>query len=137
MLFAAQRKLGIDDAAWRALLERTAAVASSTELDQAGFDVLIRELERLGFKNTARDKPFGARPGFATPPQVVLINRLAAELWGDEHSDQSLRTWLRRFHHVDHARFVAFVRARGVIEGLKAQLARHAAPEADLPPPAA
>jgi hypothetical protein len=96
MLFAARRKLGLDEPTWLALLERTAGVASSTELDHAGFDVLVRELERLGLKNTARDKPFGARPGFATPPQVALINRLAAELCG-ERADQALRAWLRRF----------------------------------------
>ena len=135
MLFAARKKLGIDDAAWRALLERAACVTSSTELDQTGFDVLIRKLERLGFRNTSRDKPFGARPGFATPPQVALINRLAAELWG-EHADKALRTWLRRFFSVDHLRFLGFDEARGVIEGLKAQLER-GAETADAQAPAA
>lgn len=124
MLFVARRQLGMDDdPMWRSLIERVAGVRSSTELDQAGFDLVIRQLEAAGFKNTSRDKPFGSRPGFATGPQVALITRLAAEIWGAD-SAKALSTWLRRFHRVDHLRFVGFAQARAVIEGLKTILAR-------------
>lgn len=123
---AAKRQLGLDDDAYRALLERVACVRSSSDLDQAGFTLLVLELERLGFNNTSRGKPFGNRPGFATGPQVALITKLAGAYFG-EGSDKALNTWLRRTYHVDHLRFLGFDQARGAIEGLKAMAARRQA----------
>jgi hypothetical protein len=121
---AARRQLNLDAGAYRALLMRVAGVTSSTELDQGGLTRLILELERAGFNNTSRGKPFGERPGFATGAQIALIKKLWGEYVGEAGSETGLSTWLRRTCHCDHLRFLGVDEARGAIEGLKVMVAR-------------
>jgi hypothetical protein len=127
MVQAARRQLDLDDATWRALLERVAGVRSSSDLDQATFTALVFDLERLGFNNTSRGKPFGERPGFATGAQLALIKRLWGEYIAQPGGETGLSTWLRRTYHIDHLRWLGFDQARGAIEGLKAMVNRRKA----------
>ncbi len=123
LLHVAASKLGLDRDAYEAVLQAQAGVRSSTELSNEGFDKVIRRLEELGFRNTARRtrryRPAGpAQP--VTPDQQRLIEELYRQLeWTDPARKMGFnkrcckKSWPQS--RTDAAK---------VIEGLKAILAR-------------
>ncbi|MGH6914671.1 MAG: phage protein GemA/Gp16 family protein, partial [Geminicoccales bacterium] len=82
ILHVARKQLGMDDDAWRALLAPAAFVTSSTKLGQGGFNLVMLELERLGFKSRSARRNYGNRPGMATDAQVAKIRVLWREWSG-------------------------------------------------------
>lgn len=52
LIHVAKAKLGMEEADYRALLMRAAGVSSSSQLDVAGFNMVMAEFERLGFRGT-------------------------------------------------------------------------------------
>ncbi|WP_374348574.1 gp16 family protein [Chitinimonas sp.] len=73
----AKQQLAMDDASYRALLQRVALVDSASKLDRAGQDAVLAEMQRLGFK-PARNS-HGKRP---KPPasRAGLIAKIEAQL---------------------------------------------------------
>lgn len=123
LIHVAKRELKLTDEDYRAILARVAGVASARELDELGFDDVMREFARLGFVSTWRKQTGGYRAGMATPTQV----RLMARLWRDyrgEDDEAGFRHWLERFHHVSDARFVTAGAANAVLTALKAMAGR-------------
>ena len=126
MLHIAARSLGIDRDSYEAILFSQAGVRSSNDLDNAGFDNVIRRFEELGFRNTARRtrryRP--ARPqGAVTPDQQQLIEQLYQQLGWTEmprkigfNKRACKKSWPQT--RTD---------ANKVIEGLKAMLHRQEA----------
>lgn len=88
VIHAAKAQLKLTDRRYRSLLRRAAGVASSTELEAEGFRAVMREFERLGFRNPNRVYP-------ANPGQVGLIRRLWRDYHGGEGDDLALSRWLQ------------------------------------------
>ena len=76
LLHVARERLGLDEDAYRDLLELEAGVRSARELDAEGFRAVLRRLERLGFHPRPREDALPARPGMATPAQLSYLTGL-------------------------------------------------------------
>jgi hypothetical protein len=127
LLHVAKRQLGIADDEWRALLSRVAGVVSSADLDDFGFQRVIGELNRLGFRSTSARRNFGHRPGFATPAQINAIRGYWREFHGPDPDDSALNGWLFHYHRVSALRFVSSEKAAKVLPALKQMVARQRA----------
>lgn len=123
LLHVAKKQLGFDDDDWRDLLEEVAGCRSSRELDIAGFESVMRCLNRLGFEPTCAADPYGRRMGMATPDQIRLIQRL----WNDySRTDEpkALDHWLERSFGISSLRFANADIAGKAITALKRMVAR-------------
>lgn len=126
LLHVAKAKLGLGEDAWRSRLVQLAGVESAAGLDRDGFDAIMGYLEYLGFQPVVlRGPSYGARPGFASPVQVLLIRDLWAELTHGAAED-ALNTWLLRCWKVESLRFLTSGDARKAITALKAMKKRAA-----------
>lgn len=73
---AAWRATGLDDAAYRAMLQSVAGVASSTALDLPGADKVLNHLN----KQNGRATEHPGKPGRVRPECVELIGKIEAQL---------------------------------------------------------
>lgn len=105
LLHVAKHQLGLSDDDYRTVLRREAGVESSRDLDGAGFDRVMTEFERLGFKGRGRHAVPGRREGMATPAQVVAIQGMWRSYKGRD-DERGLRRWLERHMGVSHPRFL-------------------------------
>ena len=127
LLHVAKAALRLSDSDYRALLGRSAGVASSTELDHAGFERVIGELERLGFRPGFASKPrsqprSSKRMGMATDAQLEAI-RSAWRMFSGQQDEQALRRWLEKHSKVSHIQFLDASKAGKAIAVLKKMLA--------------
>ena len=115
-------KAEIDDAAYRALLMRTAGVTSSTaitRLDQA--DAVIAEFRRRGIGKPSRPRPV------LTPTQKKiwsLWQQLADAGYVHDRSMRGLAAWVKRQTRVDALQFLTAPQEDAVIEALKQWVSR-------------
>ena len=105
LLHVAKSRLQIPDEAWRSLLHREAACSSSTQLDEAGFDRVMAELARLGFRNVRRPIGLDDRPGMATATQIWRIRSLW-KTWTGKDDETHMSRWLRQKMGVSNVRFL-------------------------------
>ena len=110
VIHVAKGQLGRADADYRALLQREAGVASSVDLSDEGFEKVMRELERLGFRNTHGRAQKARREGMATPAQIGKIRWLWKAYTGEDN-ERALGHWLEKHFHVSHPRFLEDWRA--------------------------
>ena len=77
-------QLGLADAAYREMLQNVAGVKSSKDLDQAGFDAVIKNLQGLGAEFTshkrAGKKPHNLDSQAAKAKQMKKIEALLADM---------------------------------------------------------
>jgi hypothetical protein len=129
LIHIAKAQLQLDDQYYRNLLYVSGAVKSSRELDETGFQALMRCFEVLGF--SADEKPseaaFGARAGMASSAQIELIRDLWREYAGEAADDLSLGKWLERTFKISSLRFLPAETARKTIGALKRMKGRPAA----------
>ena len=81
IIHIAKQRCGLDDEAYRDLLQRAAGVRSASDLDQLDYRRVLAEFARLGFVPRHRS----GRPGTTDPapdrePQLKKIGALLAEL---------------------------------------------------------
>jgi phage gp16-like protein len=127
LIHVAQSKLGIDDDLYRSILANLCGVTSSTELDQAGFELLMGFFEWRGFKPMTRNGPnYGPRPGMASFAQLELIRTLWSEYTDRKGDEASLTKWLERTFKITSPRFLTMTDARKAITALKAMKSRAA-----------
>jgi len=70
------------------------------------------------------DPPPKGNRGAVSWRQIELLRKLASQLgWGDG----ALRAWLRRWHRVDHEKWLTASKAGRAIQGLKAIISREKA----------
>lgn len=74
----ARQQLGLDDAAYRAILAREAGVRSSKELTRSTAVRVLKELERLGFQPKPGTKTRGKPHNFKRMP--AMIDKVEAQL---------------------------------------------------------
>jgi hypothetical protein len=120
-----QRQLGWSDDTWRVTLAELGGVASTTELDQAGFDLIMGFLDYSGWRPAqAKGPDYGNRPGFASFAQLELIRTLWREWTRGEGTAEGLNTWLNRTFKVTHPRFLTAQAAQKAIGALRRMKAR-------------
>lgn len=105
LIHLARRRLAMVDADYRTLLQRAAGVASSADLDDAGFDAAMREFEHLGFKSQRAEETLGPRLGMASSTQLSRIRSLWRRYTGAE-DERRLCRWLNVHFHCSHLRFL-------------------------------
>ena len=107
LIHVAKAALSLNDEAYRAVLQRSAGVASSKDLDEAGFIAVMAEFKRLGFESTAareRRREPDREPGHATQAQRSKILKMWNEYKGRKDY-AGLRRWLDRKFRVSALRF--------------------------------
>lgn len=118
VIHVAKSQLQMADEDYRALLQRAAGVGSARDLDQNGFDKVMAEFERLGFRKSRQRTQGVHREGMATARQVGRIRALWKEFSGNDN-ELSLGKWLEKHFHLSSVRFVESWRAGKVIAVLE------------------
>ena len=124
VIHVAKHQLHMADEDYRALLTRAAGVRSSAELDAQGFEAVMAEFERLGFRSVKSRTQETHRAGMATPAQTGKILALWKAYSGND-DDLRLGRWLEKHFHVSHLRFLEGWRAGKCIAVLE-KMAAHA-----------
>lgn len=127
-LHVAKKQLGLDDAAYRAILFGAACVTSAKDLDGFGFELVIQCFTELGWKPRMRSPFHGFRAGMASPSQLALIRALWGEYTGGAGTERGLGTWLQRQFRISDTRFITAELAPKVITALRA-MAKQRRPE--------
>lgn len=128
LVHVAKHQVGMAEDIYRAMLLELGGVASSTELDLAGFVAVMDRFKTLGFVNSKGLVP-GAidsstrLEGMASAKQLALVRGLW-QRWHGTADARALRHWLEGRYRVSDLRFADAVTAQKAIEGLKAMLAR-------------
>jgi len=125
ILHVAKKKLCLDDATYRAMLEAHGGARSAKDLDYRGFKAVMKHLEAAGFKGgrpqTADRRP--RRRGRASEAQIAKIKALWAALGGSYYEKgqewRALRGFLKKRFRVEHENFLTFEQAHKVIEAIK------------------
>lgn len=126
LIHVARRTLGLDEDTYREMLIHVAGVGSATDLDQTGFEKVLKHLRACGFKKIggrkrlSRPRPGATRPegkvvSLATAKQIDKINTLAGLIqW---RSANGLELWLQKRMGIQRVRtdYDAYL----VTEGLK------------------
>lgn len=122
----AQKRLGLDDETYRAILERVTGKRSAADLDQGERGRVLDDLKRLGFRDSRlpeRDParlPAGLQIGKIRALWKVLVD-MGAQADG---SDAALRKFVKRQTGRDALEWLTGADAAKVIEGLKARIRR-------------
>ena len=110
----AKKELGLQDAEYRALLQRVGKVASAKDLSEKAAIAVIDEFKRLGWQ--PRES--------ARPPAERADTRKIYALWGALHAGpldrDALRAWVLGRFQVAAPEFLKPLQAREAIEQLKA-----------------
>lgn len=123
MIHVAKAQLAMTDEDYRALLARVAGVSSSADLDDPGFEAVMAEFERLGFRSAKHRAPAGQREGMATPAQVGRIRALWKAYTGD-YDEPGLERWLEVHLHASSLRFLDAWRAGKAVAILEGMVAK-------------
>lgn len=123
LIHVAKNQLHLSDTQYRKLLAAAGGVRSSKELDDAGFNEIMRAFTMLGFKSNLARATFGDRPGMATPPQVARIRALW-EKYAGRYDEREISHWLEHFFGVSTLRFMDRDSAAKVLTALKAMVDR-------------
>ena len=132
LLQVARRELALHDGLYRGVLFWFGgSVESASDLDNHGFDQVMRYMGKLGFRSTkeeakAKRETFGKRAAMATPSQVDLLRSLWMDYASDPMAkgDEDLNAWLEKFFHVSALRFVDKVTAGKAITALRRMVSR-------------
>jgi nucleotidyltransferase/DNA polymerase involved in DNA repair len=89
LLHVAKSKLGLSREDYEAILFEQAGVSSSTELDNHGFDQVVKRFEELGFHNTTRRVRRREPGATVTAEQLSKIQALFHELGIDTRARQA------------------------------------------------
>lgn len=110
----AKKELALQDADYRALLQRVGKVTSAKDLSEKAAIAVIAEFKRLGWKPRESTRP---------PAERAHTRKIYA-LWGALHSGpldrDALRAWVLRRFEVAAPEFLKPAQASEAIEQLKA-----------------
>jgi phage gp16-like protein len=118
VIHVAKAQLHMADEDYRAMLARVAGVRSSNELDDAGFERVMSELERLGFRTVKRPSQAERPEGMATAQQIGRIRGLW-KAYSTADDDLALGRWLEKHFHTSNVRFLESWRAGKAISVLE------------------
>jgi len=128
LIHVARKQCGLDDDAYRDLIERATGKRSSIDLTYADLDKVMAAFARAGFKaalvhpaDAARVET--AKPRWATEAQLELIKNLWAQA-ADYPNDAGLAAFLTHRFGVSRPGDLTFDVASRVVEALKAMKKR-------------
>lgn len=122
LIHTAKRALEMDDATYRALLQRIAGVESSKNLNPLGVARVLREFERLGFKPVAGAGRARPRVPDSRVKQIGKINALLTHAGRPWSYADSLA---RRMYKVDAIEWCSSEQLSGLIAALSKDARRH------------
>lgn len=136
LIHIAKGKLGLDDATYRAILERKAGKTSSKDMSMSELEAVLEHMRGLGFEDRASGKPRPASKAQATKladdPQSKLIRHLWLRLRDlgavTDSSERALRAYVKRQtggdRGVERLEWLNGYQASKVIESLKLWIKR-------------
>lgn len=104
---AAQKALGLDDATYRALLERVTGKVSSTQMSPAERNAVLAEFARLGFKRQDgrdRARAFPGRP--KNVREVPMLRKVEALLADSKRPWSYAHAIAKRMFHVNRVEWL-------------------------------
>jgi len=128
LIHVAKSKLGLDDAEYRAILERKSGKSSSKDMTMSELEAVLEHMRTLGFEDRSSGK---ARPAskaqavkLADDPQSKLIRHLWLKLrdmaGGVRNSSElALAAYVKRQTGLDRLEWLSNYQAGLVIESLK------------------
>ncbi len=119
LIHLARKQLGLSEERYHHILQQMADVESARDLDQTGFELVMKATMALGFRSAFTKTFFSHRPGMATPAQVTLIRSLWAEYATRDGSESALNKWLERTFKVSALRFATEEQAEKAIRALR------------------
>jgi len=125
MIHIAKKETGIDDEAYRALLQGAAGVYSAAKIEfENQFQDVMKAFENLGFKSKRESELKKMNPASGRNPLWITAKqeRYIRGLWdlaSREKSVSSLRAMIRRITGVDDISFLLLKDARKVILALR------------------
>jgi len=127
LIHVGKARLGLDDDAYRALIERVAGVRSSTALDFEGFARVLEEYRRLGFESDAHKEAFGERLAhMMTAAEVYHARKLWRRAGYGGGGNAELDRWLRKHFGIAALRFATRTDGRRIIGALERMVANQA-----------
>jgi len=124
LIHIAKNDLGLDEEAYRALLDGAAGVNSAAKLEyEYQFNAIMKAFENLGFKSTQRSVRKQIRPRWQDEWGGTVDQRAKIEvMWktcARNPTEKALRAFIKRIAKVDHPRFLRVGLARKVIIALE------------------
>lgn len=128
----AKKALGLDDDAYRGVLQALCKVNSSKDLDMHGRWKLLQYFASKGWKPEAAGAPAGKKKAKSWKPKSRSQAGKILALWLDlrrqgkltNPTDEALFAWVKSMTGVEHPDWLTAAQANQVIEGLKAWGAR-------------
>lgn len=123
LIHVARRELSMADEDYRALLLRVAGVEHANDLTPSGFEAVMEEFKRLGFRHRpSQRRPKGAGRGSApnrpTPAQWRLMEDRARQVGFGGLDDPRFVAWAKPRGKAEHPRFLDMTSAQRVIAAL-------------------
>nr|WP_298797465.1 regulatory protein GemA [uncultured Acetobacter sp.] len=112
-LHVGRKQLGLEDADYRALLQRVTGKTSSTQCSEGELDLVLKEMKRVGFKTSRPSGKPWVRKVYALWDEMGPLLRSGG-------TREALRAYVLRMTKVSAPEFLDEPTARKVIEGLKA-----------------
>ena len=127
LIHVAKSKLGLDEATYRAILERKAGKTSSKDMSMHELEAVLEHLRGLGFEDRTSGKPKPAAKAktqrLADDPQSKKIRSLWLSLRDlgaiQDSSEQALAAFVKRQTKVESLEWLNNYQATLVIESLK------------------
>lgn len=127
LIHIAKGKLGLDDAEYRAILERKTGKSSCKELGMTELEAVLEHMRGLGFEDRTSGKPRPASKAkaakLADDPQSKLIRHLWLTLRDlgaiRDSSERALASFVKRQVGVERLEWLNGYQATRVIESLK------------------
>lgn len=140
LIHVAKTQIGMEDAAYRALLRRIAGVDSAKALDDRSFPDVMKEFERIGFTRPKLPvrRPSSTAAGRPTEAQWHSMERLSRQVgFAGGVLDPRFVAWMQVRGKVSHPQFLDATGARAIIAGLSNWARRikqqRESPETQLP----
>jgi hypothetical protein len=123
LIHIAKKETGLDDEAYRILLNGTAGIDSAAELvNENQFDAIMKAFSLLGFTSWKKQGKTTSRPRWSNTWGCTENQRAKIEvMWktcARNPTDKALRSFVRRIAHVDSPVFLRPGLARNVIIAL-------------------
>ena len=123
LIHVAKKEVGLEEAAYRALLSEAAGIESAAELErEEQFCAVMEAFRKLGFTSPGvamtKSRPVRTDGWGGTPAQRAKI----AAMWrayAGRKDERALRTFIKRIAKVDHPRFLNTLLAQKVIIALE------------------
>ena len=117
LIHTARRQLGLDDEAYRAILQGSANINSSKELTSASqLNEIMMAFKNLGFQYQKKQEVI--LPNRASNAQIAYIKKLW-DMGSRSKTENGLRRFIQRIAHVDDVRFLTKQQASAVILALQ------------------